>query len=173
MAAAGTPDRPRFAARRCLFGIVCLVGLSAQSYGPADLDAAFDRASIVISATSSACYRFNVWIASERQQQTRGLMFVRELAADAGMLFVYDGSGRRSMWMKNTFIPLDILFIREDGTIANIAIETEPLSLESIASSEPVRYVLELNAGVTDALGIVPGDIVMLHDSVAAASRRD
>ena len=155
--------------RRLLPLFVCTLALAgralgqspAQSYGPPDLDAAFGKATMVISASSLACYRFDLWLARERPQQTRGLMFVRDLPADTGMLFIYDSPGRRSMWMKNTYLPLDMLFIREDGTVSSIVTNTEPLSLRSISSQEPVTYVLELNAGVTERLGIVPGDRIL------------
>lgn len=137
--------------------------LAALAFGaqatPA-LDAAFAKSSVVI-AGHHACYRFDVWLAVDREQQARGLMHVRELSPWQGMLFVYDDERPRSMWMKNTFIPLDILFIRADETIATIARDTEPQSLRSIPSGVPVRYVLELNAGVTDSLGIRSGDLVM------------
>jgi uncharacterized membrane protein (UPF0127 family) len=118
------------------------------------IDEAFDRDVLIIEASQFACYRFDIYLALERAQQIRGLMFVRRLPRDAGMLFVYPRSDRHSMWMKNTFIPLDIAFARADGTIANIARHTEPQSLASIAAVEPVTYVLELNAGVTAELGI-------------------
>lgn len=121
------------------------------------LDEAFPKSAIVI-ATDSACLDFDVWLALEPRQQARGLMHVRALAPTSGMLFVYGGEARRSMWMKNTFIPLDMLFIRGDGTVSSIVRNTEPLSLRSIASTEPVRYVLELYAGTTERLGIEPGD---------------
>ena len=134
----------------------------AQSYGPEDLDQAFGRTTAVISASSLACYRFDLWLATERPQQMRGLMFVRDLPEFTGMLFVYDGPGRRSMWMKNTYISLDMLFLRGDGTISSIETDTETLSLRSISSIEPVTLVLELNAGVTAALGIEPGDRLLL-----------
>lgn len=134
----------------------------AQNYGPGDLDEAFGKATAVISASAPACYRFDLWLATERQQQMRGLMFVRDLPEFTGMLFIYNGPGRRSMWMKNTYIPLDMLFIREDGTISSIESDTETLSLESISSIEPVTYVLELNAGATAKLGIVAGDRLLL-----------
>jgi uncharacterized membrane protein (UPF0127 family) len=81
-------------------------------------------------------------------------MQVRQLPDMTGMLFVYDGDEYHSMWMKNTLIPLDILFIRADGTISSIAYNTEPQSLASIAALEPVRYVLELNAGMAERLSI-------------------
>jgi len=158
----GGASRARPRACQALFAVLAALMLGGQSYGPADLDEAFERTTIAISASSLACFRFDIWIASERSQQTRGLMFVRDLPADAGMLFVYATPARRSMWMKNTFIPLDMLFVREDGTISSIVRDAEPLSLRSIASIEPVTYVLELNAGITETLGIAEGDRVLL-----------
>lgn len=148
--------------RRLMLAALALGCLAAQSYGPAELDQAFGRQVIAISASSGVCYRIDAWIARERAQQTRGLMFVRDLPARNGMLFVYDEPARRSMWMKNTYIPLDMLFIRGDGSISSIVQHTEPLSLRSVASIEPVTFVLELNAGETATLGIVPGDRLLL-----------
>ena len=84
----------------------------------------------------------------------RGLMYVRYMPEFTGMLFVYRQQRVLSMWMKNTYIPLDMLFIRADGSIANIATHTEPLSLESVRAIESLNFVLELNAGVTERLGI-------------------
>jgi uncharacterized membrane protein (UPF0127 family) len=131
---------------------LCLI---VASLGAAqELNDAFTRDAIVITASSGECYHFDVYLALTGEQQRRGLMFVRDLPAFTGMLFVYDDAGLRSMWMKNTFIPLDILFIREDGAVSSIARQTEPQSLRSIASIEAVTYVLELNAGVTESLGI-------------------
>jgi uncharacterized membrane protein (UPF0127 family) len=131
---------------------LCLI---VASFGAAqELNDAFTRDAIVITASSGECYHFDVYLALTGEQQRRGLMFVRDLPAFTGMLFVYDDAGLRSMWMKNTFIPLDILFIREDGAVSSIARQTEPQSLRSIASIEAVTYVLELNAGVTESLGI-------------------
>ena len=149
-------------ARQLILALIAVTGLSAQSYGPADLDESFSRATFVLSASSLACYRLDLWIARERSQQRRGLMFVRDLPADTGMLFIYDSPGILSMWMKNTYIPLDMLFIRTDGTVSSVVANTEPLSLRSIASTEPVSYVLELNAGVAAALGIKAGDRLVL-----------
>jgi hypothetical protein len=127
---------------------------SASSMADDALESAFSRASIVIETSGSACYEFGVYLALTPEQQRRGLMHVRRLARFTGMLFVYRNDDVRSMWMKNTYIPLDILFIRGDGTVASIARMTEPLSLRSIASAEAVRYVLELDGGVAGALGI-------------------
>jgi uncharacterized membrane protein (UPF0127 family) len=136
--------------------------LLAQEYGPADLAAAFGQAVIVIEANEHACYKFDVFIAQSDTQQRRGLMFVRELPQQSGMIFVYADAGMHSMWMKNTYIPLDIAFIRRDGRISSIAKNTEPLSLRSIRSTEPVNFVLELNAGVSDRLFMGPESLVVL-----------
>lgn len=109
---------------------------------------------LVVSADDFACYRFDIYLAVDRAQRARGLMFVRELPATTGMLFIYESDQYLSMWMRNTYIPLDMLFVRADGTVASVETDTEPLSLESIVAREPVRYVLELNLGTAERLGI-------------------
>ena len=139
--------------------------LSGQSYSVNDLDSDFRSDTLVISASQHACHRFNVWVAATIQEHSRGLMHVRDLPVDAGMLFVYRNPASRSMWMKNTYIPLDILFIRGDGTVSSIMPNTEPLSLRSISSVEPVTYVLELNAGTTERLGITADSQVTWVDA--------
>ena len=138
---------------RALLAVAILV-LTAAASGQDSLGDAFDTDVLVIEASRHACHRFDIYLAVTGEQQRRGLMFVRELPQTTGMLFVYESAAMRSMWMKNTFIPLDIAFIRADGSIANIAKGTEPQSLRSIRSDGPVTYVLELNAGVTDRLHV-------------------
>ena len=118
------------------------------------LDEAFAQDVLIVHASNHACYRLDVYIAATNEQRSRGLMHVRSLPESTGMLFLYDRDARLSMWMKNTYIPLDILFVRADGTVSSVAYNTEPLSLESIAALEPVRYVLELNAGVAEKFSI-------------------
>lgn len=128
------------------------------------LDEAFGKETLVISADAHACWLFDVYVASTRAQQMRGLMHVRELPEFTGMIFIYRQAGIRSMWMKNTYIPLDMLFIRGDGTVSSIVQHTTPLSLKSVASVEDVNFVLELNAGVTDKLDIgTASRIVFTH----------
>ena len=135
--------------------ILCIgLMLSGQSFDDSDLDAAFDKGLLVISASEHACYVFDVYVALTSEQQSRGLMYVRYMPDFTGMLFVYRQSRVLSMWMKNTYISLDILFIRADGSIANIERNAETLSLKSIRAIEPLNFVLELNAGVTERLGI-------------------
>jgi len=137
--------------RRLLAAMFVLV-VSTPAVANEALDAAFEKDVLIIEASEFACHRFDIYVASNNQQRARGLMHVRELPARAGMLFVYDRNDSVSMWMKNTYIPLDIVFARRDGTVSSIAHDTEPLSLRTIASIEPVAFVLELNAGTTKRL---------------------
>lgn len=108
---------------------------------------------------------FNVDVARSPAEQERGLMFRTNIPADGGMIFTpypAEGGGPReaSFWMKNTPSPLDIIFIRPDGTIAHIAENTVPYSEEPVKSGEPVNAVLEINGGKAAELGIAPGDKV-------------
>jgi hypothetical protein len=80
------------------------------------------------------------------------------------MLFIYRDAAMHSMWMKNTYIPLDMLFIRGDGAVSSVVRSTEPLSLRSIAANEAVSFVLELNAGVTERLHIDSGSRLILNN---------
>lgn len=121
------------------------------------LDAMFERDDLVVVSKDGSRHQFVVYLATNTDQQRRGLMFVRELPERTGMLFVYDGEATRSMWMKNTFIPLDIVFARRDGTVSSVIHDAEPLSLRSLASVEPVRFVLELNAGASRRYNISAG----------------
>ena len=98
-----------------------------------------------------------VEIARTATQQERGLAGRGVLESRSGMLFVFDETDRHSFWMKNTFIPLDMVFARRDGRVSSVVRNTEPQSLESISSTEPVSFVLELNAGTTERLSIDVG----------------
>ncbi len=130
---------------------------------PADADGikGFTQTTIQIETRAGRSLQLEVFLALSGNQQARGLMFVEELGERQGMLFVYRESHNISMWMKNTLLPLDMLFIRRDGSIARIEKETKPYSLDSIVSGEPVLAVLELNGGVADKYGIQPGDQVI------------
>jgi len=131
--------------------MLCLAPLSLRAQEP--LEQSFQSDVLVIVARH-ACYRFDIYLAVNRQQQQRGLMFVRQLPEWTGMLFVYADENYRSMWMKNTYVPLDMVFARRDGSVTNIARNTVPLSERSVTSSEPAAFVLELNAGTTRRLSI-------------------
>jgi uncharacterized membrane protein (UPF0127 family) len=110
--------------------------------------------------TSEATHEFVVEIAETGAQQAQGLMFRTELAADKGMIFPFPEDRVASFWMKNTVIPLDIIFIRRDGTIESIAANTTPYSLAPVRSRGPIATVLEIAAGRADELGVRPGDMV-------------
>lgn len=111
--------------------------------------------------TDKGSFRFIVEMAVDGPQRSQGLQFRQTLAAHAGMLFDYGSPRQIAMWMKNTLVPLDMLFISADGFVVNIATDTVPGSLTSIPSSGPIRAVLEINAGTAARLGIVPGDRVI------------
>jgi uncharacterized membrane protein (UPF0127 family) len=110
--------------------------------------------------TASGQQKFTVEVARTPRQHSQGLMFRRRLAPDAGMIFVYRRLEPVAMWMKNTFIPLDMLFIGADRRIVHIVERTVPHSTETIESGKPVLFVLELNAGTVSRLGIKTGDVV-------------
>ncbi len=118
------------------------------------LDEHFELGELTVISDDGAAHEFRVYLATGPEQQRRGLMFVRELPPDVGMLFLYEDEGLRSMWMKNTYIPLDMVFARADGTVSNVISDTVPQTLESHTSAGPVRFVLELNAGTARRLGI-------------------
>ncbi len=123
---------------------------------------AFGTGELDIETAAGVTHKFQVEIAETSGQRAQGLMFRRQMAADAGMLFLFEGSlQERAMWMKNTLIPLDMLFIDEAGKIVRIEQRTVPHSLRAIRSGQPVAAVLELNAGTTSRLAIEPGDRVI------------
>jgi len=115
------------------------------------------QATLVIQ-TAKGRVNLTVEMATESQQQQTGLMFRKTLAPNAGMLFDFKQEGPQAFWMKNTLIPLDMLFIKADGTIVRIAANTKPLSEETVPSYEPVRVVLEIPGGRAAELGLQPGD---------------
>jgi uncharacterized membrane protein (UPF0127 family) len=114
--------------------------------------------------TATGNHAFRVEMARTDAEQQQGLMYRTSLPADGGMLFPTPQPQPRSFWMKNTLIPLDMIFIREDGSIARIAEETVPQSLDPVASGEPVIAVLEIAGGRSAALGIAEGDQVSWPD---------
>lgn len=124
----------------------------------------------VIIRTRVGAYAFKVEIADTPERRTQGLQDRRTLAPDAGMLFLFEPEQPAAMWMRNTYVPLDMLFIAADGTIVGFAEDTEPLSLKVIRSPGPVRAVLEVPAGSVRRLGIAAGQRVE-HAFFAAGHR--
>lgn len=151
------------------FILIIFLFLSGQSFTVVDLDRDLNKSSLIVSTSKKTCYLLSIWVVHSAKEKARGLMYVRNMPEQSGMLFVYTESDQRSMWMKNTYIPLDIIFIKNSETISSIARNTEPLSLKNIRSTEPVNYVLEINAGMTKKMGIVPNDKVFWFDSLIDA----
>ena len=137
----------------CAFLALLPSGLRAQ-------DAPLTKIEPLTIATDGDATMFTVEIADTEASRERGLMFRQRLPEDRGMLFDFGEPRPVSMWMKNTYIPLDMLFIRADGTIAYIAENTVPKSLDTIGISEPVKAVLELPAGTARKKQIRAGDTV-------------
>jgi len=135
--------------------LVLLVFVPAR----AQQEVIFERSSLKIE-TADAVHSFDIEVATNDEQRARGLMFRNEMAPDAGMLFVYRRDRVLTMWMANTYLPLDMLFIGSDGRIVRIAENTIPLSRTTISSRNRARAVLELNAGTARRLGINVGDVV-------------
>lgn len=114
----------------------------------------------LVVASKNGPHVFRVEVADDARERQIGLMYRRTMAADEGMLFDFQSDQPVSFWMANTYISLDMLFIESDGTVESIAERATPLSEKSIPSEGAVRYVLEINGGLSDTLGIEPGDKV-------------
>jgi uncharacterized membrane protein (UPF0127 family) len=136
-------------------GAFLAVSAAAQEPAVEPLET-FPRSNLEIES-SSARLRFDVWVADTAARRSQGLMFVKRLAPKRGMLFLYREPQVVSMWMKNTLIPLDMLFVAADGHIIRIAPRTTPHSLASITSMGPVTAVIEIAGGEAERLGIVTG----------------
>lgn len=147
-------DSGRYAAWLALAVVLFTSHLPASAAEPQVLE----KSELVLES-GERTLSFQVELAQEPEERRIGLMHRREMAADHGMLFDFGRSAPVSMWMRNTYIPLDMLFIAEDGEIVNIAHDTVPHSEAILSSAGPVRFVLEVPAGTSRLLGVEPGDI--------------
>jgi len=134
--------------------------IAAAFAGAASLRAEM-RKDVLKLVTATGTHTFQVEVAETAAEKARGLMFRRSLAADAGMIFPYAPPQEATMWMRNTYISLDMVFIRQDGVVHRVATDTEPFSESVIASHGEVAAVLELNAGMARQVGLKPGDKVL------------
>ncbi|MFP9137189.1 DUF192 domain-containing protein [Devosia sp. XGJD_8] len=125
-----------------------------------------DESKLVLQ-TATGEYSFNVQVVDTPESRAQGLMFVTELADDAGMLFDFKEERPVSFWMRNTFIPLDMIFVGADGLVRNVHVNARPHDVTSIPSDGPVQYVLEIPGGRSVEIGLQPGDR-MEHDRIAA-----
>jgi uncharacterized membrane protein (UPF0127 family) len=151
---------------RILLTALTLLGLSCASAddGKNDtqsLDRDFPRSTLQIASADAKLHTFRVWVADTEARRSRGLMHVKQMDADAGMLFVYPRTQKVAMWMKNTFLPLDMLFVAADGRIINIAANTKPQSLDTVEAATDALGVIELNAGIAAKLNIRSGSQVI------------
>jgi len=127
---------------------------------PLDVSHAASTGTIVLK-TETGDHNYDIEVATTDQERAIGLMYRRSLPENSGMLFLYDRPQPAAMWMKNTFIPLDMIFIAPDGTVHRIETYTEPFSTRSIYSGGDIVGVLELNAGQADKIGLKPGDKII------------
>ncbi len=140
---------------------VALAVLSCASRTP---DARPPGAQVVIETAPGARHTVSVEIARSDPDRAKGLMYRRELAADAGMLFLFEETAAHPFWMKNTLIPLDMIFIGEDGRVAGIVARAVPGDLSPRSAGGPSRYVLEVNGGWAEAHGVGAGDRVRFEN---------
>ena len=142
--------------RSILLGPLLLAAGAACGQGA---DIKFERSSLVI-VSGSREIKFDIELALNDAERSRGLMFREKLGPYEGMLFDFYQEQPVSFWMKNTLIPLDMVFIAADGTVRHVHANAVPLSTDAIPSVQPVRCVLEINGGLAKLLGIKPGDTV-------------
>ena len=150
---------PTFAAAAA--AVLCTLLSSVQgvaaSTAAQQLDRLFERSTLQIATPDARLHKIDVWVADDEQRRARGLMFVEQLDDDAGMLFIYPQAQPISMWMKNTPLSLDMLFVTADGRVHHIVESTKPMSLDTISSDGIVMAVIELKAGSAARMKIRPG----------------
>jgi uncharacterized membrane protein (UPF0127 family) len=152
--------------RRSALAFIGLLSLvlgthAAAQIAPLEDLAAFPSGQLSISEGKKVKHVFEVWLADTPQRQSQGLMYVRALPDLRGMLFVHAAPQPISMWMKNTYIPLDMVFIDARGRIQQIVEQTKPHSLDIIRSTDPALAVLEIAGGEAKKLGLHPGQRVI------------
>lgn len=134
------------------------VSAEAPANDTVDPDSGLEVIEVTVT-TDDGSHTFRTEVAATPEQKNRGMMFRDEMAPDTAMIFPYEEAADRGFWMRNTFLPLDIIFIAEDRTIINIG-EGIPFNEESVTSDAPAIAVLELLGGTAEELGIGPGDTV-------------
>lgn len=138
--------------KAAMLGLVVALGLGAATLLSAS------AGSVGTLVTRAGEQTIDIEVADTPDKREYGLMNRQSMSADAGMLFDFQIDRPVSMWMKNTYIPLDMVFMDAKGTVTHIAVNAKPLSLDVIDSGGPVRYVLELNGGASARFGLKVGD---------------
>jgi uncharacterized membrane protein (UPF0127 family) len=158
--------RRRAAPRAVLFTLALALLAPAVAPGDSLLPlSAFPRERIAIETPSARRHLFEAWRADTPEARTQGLMFVKSLRPEQAMIFVYEPAQRVSMWMKNTLIPLDMLFVDAGGCVVRVHERARPGDLKSIESGGPVVLVVELAGGTAATLGLARGDRVVRLDA--------
>ncbi len=142
---------------RSRLGQLIVALLVASAFVPARAEEGLEK---IVVTTASGPHTFEVEIAKNEAAREKGLMFRRFMPADRGMLFEFERNERVAFWMKNTYIPLDMIFIAPDGLVTHVAADAEPLSEAIVPSGGPCDAVLELNGGMAAAIGLKAGDEV-------------
>jgi uncharacterized membrane protein (UPF0127 family) len=157
------PERGAGGARRVAPFIALLAfAIEAAAQDGARLPlSAFPTERITVATRGARLLSYTAWRADTARMREQGLMYVRELPPDRAMIFVYAPPQPVAMWMKNTYVPLDMLFVDEHGCVVTIAEDAEPLSLETIHSRHPVVLVVELRGGTVASERISVGDRVL------------
>ena len=154
----------RFLRTACVLATVVLSGGDLAA-----ADITFEKAPLTVLTTNGQKHVFTVELALDSVQRERGLMFRKTMAPDHGMLFAFGETRQVMMWMKNTDLPLDMLFLAKDGKVETVRENAVPQSEAIIDSGVPVDYVVELNAGTAKRLSITPGARVKLPASLHGA----
>jgi len=144
-------------------------GMALALFIAAPLAACSDEGRLVLH-TASGDHSFNVEVVDTPESRAKGLMFRQDLADDAGMLFDFKGEQPVSFWMQNTFIPLDMIFVDAQGVVKTVHVNARPHDTTSIPSEVPVQFVLEIPGGVSEKIGLKPGD-TMDHPRVGATAK--
>lgn len=153
---------------RFLFVLVLLTGSSSASSQQAAQETLLPLENLRVE-TKAGSFTFVVEVADTEGERATGLMFREQMAANHGMLFDFGKLEPIAMWMRNTPLPLDMIFIQPDGTVLRIAKDTVPFSTDIITSGGPVSHVLEVNAGIANQIGLEAGDKV-IHDRFKSAN---
>jgi hypothetical protein len=131
--------------------------VAAESSDAQQLDRNFSRSTLQIATPDAKLHKINIWIADNDTRRARGLMFVEHLEDDDGMLFIYPEPQPITMWMKNTHLSLDMVFVEPNGRVHRVVANTTPMSTDTISSDGDVLAVIELKAGSAERMKIRPG----------------
>lgn len=142
---------------RSMFGVVAIIVAALSLCATPRAQERLEPLTIV---TSTGAHEFKVEVARTMQERAKGLMFRRSMPQDQGMIFDFGLESPIAMWMKNTYIPLDMIFLSRHGLVTNVAPDATPFSEAVISSGGPAYAVIELNAGVARQIGLAPGDRV-------------